>query len=347
MAHEASRGKVMTISAPPPLAGPTRDLAAVGFDDALGNRHAEAGSLGLGREERLENPLPLLRGQARAVVAHGHAHRRPAVDLRFGTADAMRTGSRQAAREFSRMLRKTCSSRNGSTAQCRSMPAGLFAQRGVPALAQQGQVLPRLPPDRRTVPDLAVELERGGVAADLFVELLEVVLGLLDAVDQVQGLGPVLHFPGEHLQARLAAGQGVAALVGQAGHHLADGRQPFGLQQFPRSSAVARPPLEPLRAQTPAGAVGGLPAPTALGAGQLSSGVRSRLEDVSRPPPQAACARARSPPATVGMDADRRIGCTPLPWRSASSCRRRRGGGSPNSSVRVLGSPAEPVVGRG
>ena len=41
--------------------------------------------------------------------------------------------------------------------------------------------------------------------------------------------GPPL--PRQHFQAGLAAGQGVAALVGQAGHHLADGRQPFGLQR--------------------------------------------------------------------------------------------------------------------
>ena len=60
---------------------------------------------------------------------------------------------------------------------------------------------------------------------------MEVVLRLLDAGDQVEGFGPVLDLQGEHLQAGLAALQGVAALVGQAGHHLADGRQPLGLQR--------------------------------------------------------------------------------------------------------------------
>ena len=56
------------------------------------------------------------------------------------------------------------------------------------------------------------------------------VLGLLNAADQLQGLGPVLDLQGQHLQAGLAARQGVAALVGQAGHHLADRRQALGLQ---------------------------------------------------------------------------------------------------------------------
>ena len=107
---------------------------------------------------------------------------------------------------------------------------GLFPKGGVPALPLEGQVLPRLPPDGGQVPDLAFQLEGARVAAHLLVEMLQVVLGLLDAGDEVQRLRPVLHLPGEHLQARLAAGQGVAALVGQAGHHLADGRQPFVLQ---------------------------------------------------------------------------------------------------------------------
>ena len=57
-----SRGSVMGISAPGPCTGADRDLAAVGFDDSLGNGHAQAGPLGLGREKRLEDPLPLFGG---------------------------------------------------------------------------------------------------------------------------------------------------------------------------------------------------------------------------------------------------------------------------------------------
>ncbi len=58
------------------------------------------------------------------------------------------------------------------------------------------------------------------------------ILRFLNAIDQLQRLGAILHFPFEHLQARLTAGQRVAALVGEAGHHLPDGRQPLGLQQL-------------------------------------------------------------------------------------------------------------------
>ena len=63
------------------------------------------------------------------------------------------------------------------------------------------------------------------------------VLGLLKPGDQVERLGPVLDLQGEHLQARLAALQRVAALVGQPGDHLADGRQPLGL-----TAPAAAPP---------------------------------------------------------------------------------------------------------
>src|SRR5207253_2736001 len=44
------------------------DPATVGLDDALSNRHAQAGAFRLGRVERLEDPPPLLGTQARPVV---------------------------------------------------------------------------------------------------------------------------------------------------------------------------------------------------------------------------------------------------------------------------------------
>ena len=97
-------------------------------------------------------------------------------------------------------------------------------------LAGRFQVAPGLAPDRAQVARGLVELDRGGVAADVLVEGMEVVLGLLDAADQVERLGPVADGQGEHLQAGLAALQRVAALVRQPGDHLADGGQPLGLQ---------------------------------------------------------------------------------------------------------------------
>ena len=55
------------------------------------------------------------------------------------------------------------------------------------------------------------------------------VLRRLEPRDQGEGFGAVLDGQCQHLQARLAPLQGVAALVRQPGDHLADGRQPLGL----------------------------------------------------------------------------------------------------------------------
>ncbi len=55
------------------------------------------------------------------------------------------------------------------------------------------------------------------------------VLSFLDPIDEVESLGAVADDQGEHFQASLAASEGVAALVRQTGHHLADRGQPFGL----------------------------------------------------------------------------------------------------------------------
>ena len=74
-------------------------------------------------------------------------------------------------------------------------------------------------------------MDGGRVVSDILVERVEVVLGLLEPGDEAEGFGPILDLQGEHLQAHLAAMQGVAALVAQDGHHLPDGRQPFGLQR--------------------------------------------------------------------------------------------------------------------
>ena len=90
------------------------------------------------------------------------------------------------------------------------------------------------PASRQIIAQVAgglLELDRGRVAADILVEVMEVVLRLLKPGDQVEGFGPVPDGQGEHLQAGLAALQGVAALVRQAGDHLADGGQSLGLKR--------------------------------------------------------------------------------------------------------------------
>ncbi len=60
--------------------------------------------------------------------------------------------------------------------------------------------------------------------------MVEIILGFLEAADQVQGLGPVAHGQGEHLQAGLAPLQSIAALVRQPGDHLPDRGQPLRLK---------------------------------------------------------------------------------------------------------------------
>ena len=89
---------------------------------------------------------------------------------------------------------------------------------------------PGFAPDRAQIAGDLLELDRGRVAAHVFVEVVEVVLCLLEPVDQVECLGAVANPQGEHLETRLAALQGVAALVRQPGDHLADGGQSLGLE---------------------------------------------------------------------------------------------------------------------
>ena len=180
--HGGPLGRVMRKTAPGPSPSPDGDLAAVGLDDPLGDGHAQAGALGLGGEERVEDCGRCSGGDARPVVADGDAGSRAGPrGRRPRPRTSTATGGEQAARALSRMLRKTCSSRNGSATQRRSTPSSLLAQRGLASPAGELQVGPGLAPDRREVARAPVELDRGGVAADVLVEVLEVVLGLLDA----------------------------------------------------------------------------------------------------------------------------------------------------------------------
>ena len=128
------------------------------------------------------------------------------------------------------MLRKTCSSREGSTAQCRSRPS-ISSRSTASRPSRRGPGASTPAPDLGQVAGPPLEADRGRIAPDILVEGEEVVLRLLEPSDEVEGFGPILDLQREHLQAHLAAIQGVAALVGQAGDHLADGRQPFGLQR--------------------------------------------------------------------------------------------------------------------
>ena len=219
--HGVPLGKVMMKTAPGPFGIADRDLAAVGFDDSPGDGQSQAGSLGLGGEERVEDFRFVARGRC---PGRCRARRSRSAGWPSSSAGAARisiaTGAEPAARALSRRLRNTWSRRNGSPAQRRSTPSSDSLRRACLSL----RACSRWAHDsrqtaRRSQRDL-LELDRGRVAANVFVEVVEVVLRLLEPGDQVERLGAVANLQGEHLETRLAALQGVAALVRQSGDHL-------------------------------------------------------------------------------------------------------------------------------
>ena len=223
----------------------------MGFDQPPADGHAQAGSLGLGRVKRFEDPPLLLRGQARAVVADDNLRGRSAVERRPARCGRRsRTGSRQAASEFSKMLRKTLSMASRSTAHGRM----LREQRKLDRAGRPGrfQVPPGLAHDMVQTDEFAVQHDRRRVVADLFVEMVQAVLGGLHAVQEVERLGAILDFQGQHLQAGLDALHGVAVFVGQSRDHFANGRQPLGLP-LRRHVAVSSPRVRPCGHRKPRG----------------------------------------------------------------------------------------------
>src|SRR5262249_29764866 len=160
------------------------------LDDPLSNRHAQAGSLGLRGVERLENPAGLLGAQSRTVVADGHAQGRAAGQLRGAAAD--RDADRVAAsspgvlQDIAEHLLE--SKRVDCTLAVEHV--AFLVKNGVATVPANEKVFPGLSPNRGHVPRLALELERSGVGANFLIELLQVVLGLLNPADQVEGFGP-------------------------------------------------------------------------------------------------------------------------------------------------------------
>ena len=103
-------------------------------------------------------------------------------------------------------------------------------QHGLLVLSAGLEMGPGLAPDRPQVARGRLEPDRSGIASDVFVEGVQVVLRILEPGDQVKRLGAVAHGEGEHLEARLAALKRVAALVRQPGDDLPDGGQSLGLE---------------------------------------------------------------------------------------------------------------------
>ena len=229
-AHEGSRGRVRTISAPAP-GRPDGDPAAVGLDDPSGDRHAQAGAACLGREERLEDPRGLLGREPRAVVADRDPQGGPTVD-QVGFAadpelDRVGAGRQGVLHDITEDLDQA----EGVEPARRSRPSRmLLDQLGPAAAAGRLDVEPGLAPDARQVVAAPLQADRRRVVPDVLEEVVQVVLRLLGTADQVERRRPVLDVQGQHLEAGLAPLQGVPALVGQPGDHLADRREPLGLQ---------------------------------------------------------------------------------------------------------------------
>ena len=187
---------------------------------------------GLGGEEGLEDPLPLLGAQPRAVVAHGD---RGSPGCPSSSARSQRI-SIAAGSARGRGRYPGCCGRPAPAGRGRRRSAG--PRRRAPRAARP-PARPRRPPgaprpSRQTSARSQARTsrrDRRRIGPDVLEEAVQVVLRRLEPGDEVERLRPVLDLQGEHLQADLAAMQRVAALVAQAGDHLADGRQPLGLQR--------------------------------------------------------------------------------------------------------------------
>ena len=171
-------------------------------------------------------------GEARPVVAHGDPERRLAVELGRLGADLDRDRGRAGGQGVVEDVAEDLLEAERVDAQCRSTPSSRLVEDGLLRPCGPARGGPRLPARscRRSQAAL-LELDRGRVAADVLVEVVQVVLRLLDAGRSGRAPRGGRGRQGEHLQAGLAALQGVAALVGQPGDHLADGGQPLGLQR--------------------------------------------------------------------------------------------------------------------
>ena len=135
----------MIDSAPGP-GGAGGDPAAVGLHDPRAMASAQARAPGLGRVERLEEVLALLGGQpGRAVDPHAQCAGRPSLQRAALQRTRSAHGSPQAARAFSKMLRKSRSMRNGSPGSRSRSPVSSW--RNVAALPRTGPAAPGLAPE--------------------------------------------------------------------------------------------------------------------------------------------------------------------------------------------------------
>jgi hypothetical protein len=131
------------------------------LDDASGDGQAQAGPLGLGGVERLEDPLAVLRAEPRAVVADGDAEGGEAVDLgpRAPDLDLDRVGAcgQGILEEIVEDLPQAEGVDRAAQVRLVALP---FPERGRPARPLGLQVSPGLPPDRGQVAVASLQPDR-------------------------------------------------------------------------------------------------------------------------------------------------------------------------------------------
>src|SRR5262249_7636037 len=167
------------------------------LDDAFDDSQAQAGPLGLGGVKRLEQLLPLIGREARAVVPDRDRDGGSTVDRGLEPVDVdldrVAASGQGVVEDVAKDL-----DHPEAVGRARSVEGGVSAgavplvEPGVPAAAARLQAVPGLVQQVAQPAGLAVEDDRSGVAADLLEEAVQVVLGLLYAVDQVEGLAMVL-----------------------------------------------------------------------------------------------------------------------------------------------------------
>ena len=144
-------------------------------------------------------------GDARAVIVHGDAHGGLAVELDRGGADVDRDGRRAGGQGVVEEIAEDLVETERVAGAVEVDAIERFVEERLLVLAGLLEVGPGFTPDRAQIAGYLLELDRGGVAANVFVEMVEVVLRLLEPADQVERLRAITDPQGEHLETRLAA----------------------------------------------------------------------------------------------------------------------------------------------
>src|SRR5262249_10455240 len=162
--------------------------------------------------------LALFRPEAGAVVRDDHLETLPPLDLCRRAAEGDPSRPTCYAQGIIQQVTEDMPEVEGAHFAPQVGDLDLLPQLGIPVRPRGAELCPGLPPDLGQVAALQLQPDGGGIFADTIEEAVKVVLGPLDALDQLQGLRLIVEAEAQDRQARLAALEGVAALVSQAGN---------------------------------------------------------------------------------------------------------------------------------